>query len=285
MNTTDIPGLSRPATDGLCHSKAQSLRACARAASFATVVSLALAAGTPRLQAQPITVPNFSFESPTAPSTYPFVNVLVDSWQKAPEPAYYGPAIGTPYGIPWIGTAGVFLDVNPYVNHVGNQAGYLLAFPQVALFQDYNSSPTHDFNAVFETGKSYNLTIGLFGKDTLAPGSTLEFSLYYLDALDNKVTVGSTTATYSAANFPMTSPLSLIDYALDIPTVQAGDVWAGSYIGIELESTTPLAMSTGGNWDFDNVRLTAVPEPATLSLSLVILGAAGLFGLRSRRLT
>src|SRR5215475_13714097 len=45
-----------------------------------------------RLAAQPITVPNFSFESQIAPASYPYVNVNVDSWQKAPEPTYYGPA-------------------------------------------------------------------------------------------------------------------------------------------------------------------------------------------------
>ena len=231
-------------------------------------------------QAQPISVPNFSFESPTAPSSSPYVNVLVDSWQKIPEPAYYGPAIGTPYGIPWIGTAGVFLDVNPYVNHDGTQAGYILGFPQVTLFQDYNSSATHDFNATFEVGKSYNLTLGVFGKSTLAPGSTLGLSLYYLDGLNNHVAVGSTTVTYSSAAFPTTGPLSLVDYQVNVPTVQAGDAWAGKNIGIQLESTTPLQMSTGGNWDFDNVRLTAVPEPS--SLGLLAIGMGGLVFSRSR---
>src|SRR5690349_18181720 len=56
-----------------------------------------LAADPNRTIAQSITVPNFSFESPTAPSIYPYVNTSVDFWQKAPEPAYYGPAIGTSF--------------------------------------------------------------------------------------------------------------------------------------------------------------------------------------------
>ncbi len=243
-------------------------------------VFAALTAAAGLAQAQPIYVPNSSFESPAAPSSYPYVNVSIDSWQKIPEPAYYGPAIGTPYGIPWVGTAGVFLDVNPYVNHDGTQCGYILGFPQVTLYQDYNSSATHDFNATFEVGQAYNLTIGVFGKSTLAPGSTLELSLYYLDALNNHVTVGSTTITYSAAAFPSTPPLSLIDYQVNVPTVQAGDAWAGQHVGIQLESTTPLQMSAGGNWDFDNVRLTAVPEPS--SLGLLAIGLGGLMFLRSR---
>ena len=231
--------------------------------------------GTLPCQAQPITVPNYSFESGPAPNSYPFVNPGITSWQKAPEPAYYGPAIGTPYGIPWQGTAGVFLDVNPYANHLGSQAGYILGFPQVALFQDYNSSPSHDFDGTFEIGKSYNLTIGVFGKTTLAPGSTLALSLYYLDDANNHVDVGSTTITYSLAAFPTNTPLSLVDYSVNVPTVQTSDSWAGKHIGIELLSTTPLEMSTGGNWDFDNVRLTAVPEPA--ACALLALGAALVF--------
>src|SRR3954452_23171595 len=161
--------------------------ACGLAVSLAGLLS-----ATSPLLAQPISVPNYSFESQTAPNSTPYVNILMDSWQKAPEPAYYGPAIGTPFGIPWLGTAGVFLDTNPYANHVGTQAGYILGFPQVTLFQDYNTSPTHDFNATFEVGKVYNLTVGVYGKSTLAPGSTLQLSLYYLDDSNNPVTVAAT---------------------------------------------------------------------------------------------
>jgi hypothetical protein len=236
-----------------------------------------------RLGAQPISVPNYSFESQTAPASYPFVNVNVDSWQKAAEPAYYGPAIGTPFGIPWAGTAGVFLDVNPYANHLGSQAGYILGFPEVTLFQDYNSSPTHDFNATFDVGKSYNLTIGVFGKDSLAPGSTLQLSLYYLDNANNHISVGSTTITYSLAAFPTNTPLNLVDYQVNVPTVQSTDAWAGKTLGIQLLSTTPLALSTGGNWDFDNVRLTAVPEPASLSLLSLAAGALLIARHRARK--
>ena len=253
----------------ICRTKAQRL----------ALAAIVLAAGCQIASAQSITVPNFSFESQTAPNTFPFVNIFVDSWQKAPEPAYYDAAIGTPFGIPWLSTAGVFLDVNPYVNHVGNQAGYILGFPQVTLFQDYDSSPTHDFNATFDVGQSYNLTIGVFGKPTLAPGSTLELSLYYRDGA-NQVTVGSTSIAYSLGAFPTNGPLNLVDYQVNVPTVEAGDAWAGKNIGIQILSTTPLQMATGGNWDFDNVRLTTVPEPS--SLALLALGAGGLLLFRAR---
>ena len=230
------------------------------------------------LQAQPIFVPNHSFESQSAEG-YPFgANPSVDSWQKIAEPGYYTPVFGNSVP-PWYATAGAFVGTapnspNPYANLLGTQAGYILAFPQVTLFQDYDSSPTHDFDATFEVGKSFSLTIGLFGKNLLATGSTFELSLYYRDNLNNKVTVGATTATYNAANFPVTPILNLIDYSVNIPTVQAGDAWAGKHIGIQLESTVPLELTSGRNWDFDNVRLTAVPEPS--AIAMLTLGFGGL---------
>jgi len=238
-------------------------------------------AGNGVVQAQPINVPNYSFESQSGVG-YPFgANPNVDSWQKIAEPAYFTPAFGG-YGIPWVGTAGVFVDTNPYGNRLGAQAGYILAFPQVTLFQDYTSSPTHDFNATFEVGNAYSLTIGIFGKASLAPGSTLELSLYSRDDVGNKLAVGSTTVTYSAAAFPITSSLSLVDFQVNVPTVQAGDAWAGRQIGIQLESTIPIELTSGGNWDFDNVRLTAVPEPT--AMALLTLGVGGLmFRARSGR--
>jgi hypothetical protein len=215
------------------------------------------------------------------------VSVLVDSWQKPAKPAYFD-FIEANYGIFWVQTAGVFVDTNPYGNRAGTQAGYLLSFPQAALFQDYNSvdwndpAPTHDFDASFEIGKSYTLTVGVFAKVRsplgISEGSLLQLSLYYRDGLDQVVTVGATTVTYNAASFPLTPNLNLIDYQVNVPVVQAGDAWAGQHLGIKIES---LYGDGSVNWDFDNVRLTAVPEPATLSL--VALGGAILIRLRRRQ--
>jgi hypothetical protein len=237
-----------------------------------------LAAGAVLSQAQPIAVPNGSFESQSGQGQMFGVNIFVDSWQKAPEPGFWA-AIQQQTGYFWIQTAGVFVDTNPYENRDGAQAGYLLAFPGVRLFQDYttldwnDALPSHEFDATYQVGLSYNLTVGVFGKSSLAPGSTLQLSLYYLDESSARIVIASNVVVYSEAAFPSAAPLNLVDYQVNLPKVQAGDDWAGKHIGIQLESTVAFELATGGNWDFDNVRLTAVPEPGALSLLLTGAGA------------
>jgi hypothetical protein len=225
-----------------------------------------------RATAQPIAVPNFSFELPNTV----FVDTTMVDWQKTPE-ADYWPAIQGQVGYSWDQITGVFLDTNPYANHDGTQAGYILSFPGVGLYQDYSTTP--DFNATYNVGRSYDLTVGVFGKSDLAPGSTLALSLYYRDNLNNMVTIGSTTITYAASLFPTNAPLNLVDFTVSLPTVQVSDAWAGQHIGIELLSTTPLEQSSGRNWDIDNVRLTETPEPAVGTLGLL---AVALVGMRNR---
>ena len=214
------------------------------------------------LHAASIVVPNNSFESP---STLPVgVSTSIDSWQKIPKPAYFDEAA---FGFQWIQTAGIFYDTNPYVNRDGIQCAYMLSFPQVTLFQDGTSG----FSATYGVGQSYTMTLGVFGK-SLTPNNSLQLSLYYRDAGNNVITVGSpTTITYNPATFPTTAPLNLVDYSVTIPAVQAGDAWAGKNIGIMIQVTA--SDFNGGYWDMDNIRLTSVPEPGVASLA--VLGICG----------
>jgi hypothetical protein len=223
------------------------------------------------LHAASIAVPNGSFESPY---TLPIgVSTSIDSWQKPTQPGYYNPAT---YGYTWDQTSGVFYDSNPYVNHDGIQCAYLLSFPQAGLFQDYSVSP--GFNATYNVGQSYTLTLGVFGKLS-NPNDSLLLSLYYRDAGNNMVTIGTpTTITYNAATFPLAAPLNLVDYSVTIPNVQAGDAWAGKNIGVMIQIGDGSTFD--GYWDMDNVRLTSVPEPGIASLL-----ALGICGLVIRRAT
>jgi len=221
------------------------------------------------LHAGPVNVPNGSFELPT---TF-FVSTVFDSWQRTSQPAWWNEnATG-----PWTNLTGIFKNTAAgSVDHIencdGNQAVWLFPNPEVGLFQDYDSVdwndpvPTHAFGAVYEVGKAYQLTVGLFGGGNggnygMLPGATLELSLYFRDAASNRVTVASTIVTNSAELF--TSNSNLVDFAATVPTVRAADPWAGQHIGILILSTVSSNLQ-GGYWDLDNVRLTAANAP-TLS--------------------
>lgn len=226
-----------------------------------------------------IAVPNSSFESQLGAGNPFDTTILVDSWEKPPKPGYFDEGMG----LLWIQTAGAFLDTNPYQNKVGNQAGYLLNFPQAAIYQDFTTQDwngaTNQFNEQYQVGQSYQMTLGVFGKGLTEGVSALTLSLYYRDLSDAIVPINSTEIIYFAANFPMVPSFNLVDYTVSIPEVQAGDAWAGKDIGIKIEVTA--GTFSYASWDYDNLRLESVPEPA--SIGLLIMGGAFLGGLRFRR--
>jgi hypothetical protein len=230
------------------------------------VVAAIMAAWLNPLQAGTISVPNRSFESP--PTGY--VNINIDSWQKSPKPDWYVEN----GGYLWTQLTGTFSNTDPTSpDHIdncdGNQAIWLFAVPEVALFQDYNSMdwndpvPTHAFDVKFDTGKSYQLTVGVIGGGGgMQPGVTLELSLYYRDGSGNRVTVAAANVTNSLSTFPTTT--HLIDFTVSVPTVQTGDAWAGENIGIQFLSTIGTDLQ-GGYWDLDNIRLSSLATPVLLS--------------------
>ena len=205
-----------------------------------------------------IAVPNFSFESPATP----FAGPDIDSWQTAAQPATFDTNV---FGA-WANLTGLFANA-PATNadHIdnadGGQLAYLFAYPQAAIFQDYNSTdwsntvPTHAFNVKFTPGKSYQLTVGLTSssEEPLTPGSTLQLSLYYRDASSNMVTVVAANVSYDTNVFANIT--HLIDFQATVPEVKAGDPWAGQNIGIQFMSTVAPNL-IGGVWDLDNVRLS-----------------------------
>lgn len=231
-------------------------------AGIRTTAVFTAAAVCASLQGESIPVPNGSFESPVTI----FVNTHVDLWQKTPKPADYDES----GGYQWEQLAGVFTNTPPAnFDHIDNcdlgQAIYVFAVPQIGIFQDYNSTDWSHTNALqlfdarFEPGKAYDLTVGVMGGGGgMLEGVGFDISLYYRDTNGTPATVAVTHITNSAALFP--SHTHLTDFTASLPVVRPTDPWAGQHAGILLVSTA-TAENQGGYWDLDHVRLYSVAQP------------------------
>jgi len=117
---------------------------------------------------------------------------------------------------------------------------------------------TRDFNATFEPGKSYHLTVGIIGTGGgMLQGASLELSLYYRNG-SNNVPVAVTSVSNTPTVF--SNNTHLIDFGVHVPVVRRDDPWANQHIGIEFLSTVSSNLE-GGYWDLDNVRLSSILEP------------------------
>ncbi|MBL9139122.1 MAG: hypothetical protein JNK85_24860 [Verrucomicrobiales bacterium] len=208
---------------------------------------LSVAASTLSLPAQPLFIPNASFESPSTS----FVDNRLDRWQKTPKPGWYDES----GGFTWDQLFGVFKNTEPgkpdhIVNVSGDQAIYLFAVPEVGIFQDAVAAGER-----FTVGTSYTLTAAVIGGGGgMTNGVSLEMSLYYLDDGGNRIAVGATNIVHDPARFPDIN--HFVDVELAIPGVRPTDAWAGRPIGIRFLSTANPA-NAGGYWDLDHVRLAA----------------------------
>lgn len=237
---------------------------------------LYLASFTP-LAAGVLHVPNASFESPRVPPVSPYAGPDIASWQKSPQPVWYDPAQNA--DTPWEFLVGSFYNV-PFPgtmieNCDGEQASFLFALPEAALFQDYdsvsgtNSAPDHAFNAPYQVGRAYRLTVAVLGGGGgMKPGVTLDLRLYYRNAANERVTVAATSVTNSLDLFPTNT--YFVDFAVKVPAVKATDAWAGRPIGIELASTVGFELA-GGYWDLDHVRLEELIEVPNASFELPVV--------------
>jgi len=188
----------------------------------------------------------------------------MDSWQKTPKPDWYDES-GNFF---WTQLTGEFKNLPPgaanYIDNCdGAQAAWMFVIPEVAIFQDYDFPTNHAFNAIYEVGKSYRLTVGIIGTGgTMQIGATFELALYYRDAASNMVVVAVTSVTSVETVF--SNNTHFIDFYADSGFVKTSDPWAGQHIGVRLLSSITDTNLEGGYWDLDNVRLTASRAP-TLS--------------------
>src|SRR5262249_18766719 len=193
----------------------------------------------PVSRAGAIFVPNASFEFPPAPQVAPCARPGLDDWAKSPQPVWYDPAQNQ--NTPWSYLMGCFYNVpfpGSFIDNCdGQQASFLFALPQAGLLQDYdtiggtNTVPSHGFNAKFNVGSAYDLTVGLIGGGGgMQPGVMLQLSLYYRDASSNFITVAATIVTNTTDNFPTNT--HFVDFQVHLPPVHDTDTWAGKNIGI-----------------------------------------------------
>jgi hypothetical protein len=220
-------------------------RRCWRAAPAA--LAAGLLAGYSASGQVPITVGNYSFETPTTT----FVTSLGSPWHELPQPANFNSS----QGYTWAQVAGTFLNTatrssDHITNLDGNQAAYIFNDQGVGIYQQLGSSYT--------VGTSYQLVVGIVGQGGGIPdGATILVQFYYLDSGNNMVAIASTTATESATNFP--NHTQAFDYTANLPAVNPTDPWANQPIGIEIVSPAGPSMYLGGYWDLDNVRVNAFP--------------------------
>lgn len=224
-------------------------------------------------QAGVIDIANNSFESPTVapnPALLTAPPWILDGSGTVYEP--FGPGTGTV-------AAGVGIFTNPGTGSVGhlngvdgNQLSYLFNSAGNSITQGLVNPGNTNQATTFQAGQSYTLTVAA-ANATAAPGPTskLFVDLFYVDG------TGRHNVAEKILDPSLLSGTQIIDFSTT-PTgpLLAGDPAIAKQINVGFFATGP----GGGEFDVDNVRLVAVPEPA--SFSLLGAGVASLL-LRRRR--
>ena len=225
-----------------------------------------------------LSVVNWSFEEPVVDPTFIPVSLYIPGWETAgpsgdidvdgagPEPARNS---GT----------GIFINPAPgptrFTNAERNQLGYIFTQTGEELF--------HTLSSTFQStpGENvYQFTVGV-GNASTPPAPTDEFllRLFYTDAGQdpavpaNRNFVGTRIVTNLADNL---SGTFLKDFTAETAPFTVDSPGLNRPINILITTVG----AGGSQFDFDNVRVSAVPEPTALGLF-----AAGALatGIRRRR--
>ena len=202
------------------------------------------------MAAQPIDVPNYSFESPavTRDQDNPYGALpWIDDWDET--------AVGPDDEMD--PNTGVFLNTDPGdPDYVTNADLDRLAFISSLIGNDLRQELT----ATFVPGRHYRLTVGVAKSLRFPVGDDepLEIGLYYRDDEGEHLIVSS----YVAGGH--VSSTFLTDVAVLTRAVSADDPWANQPIGILIRPAIddPDDTVDEGFWDLDNVRLEWFPPLA-----------------------
>lgn len=245
--------------------------------AFPGLVAAALLSASAAM-AGSINVPNGSFEAPSAATPYG-VSTAISNWTT------YGDfPFDTGAGAASTGT-GIFPNVNPdlsvnFSNADQSQVAFIFTKSGISTSRDGLEQILPD---TFAAGKSYTLQIDL-GLAGANPGATepFTFNLFYYDPANptTRNVVGGRTI-YNDATTPLSKTL-LTTLQASTATLSAGDPAIGKQIGIEIFTAlgSDATVTAGKQYDFDNVRVNEVPEPATLT---AVAGLACLMLGRRRR--
>jgi hypothetical protein len=226
-------------------------------------------------KAADITVPNFSFESPAGPFAIQ-VSLTIDDWTTTGPPSE---VVNVGNG-PQNSGVGIFQNSSPgspgyATNADGTQMAYMFSGSQDPTYNLHTLSQV--LTTAFAANTQYTLTLGVSDAGGAPPpGDQLSLQLFYTTpaAPNTPVYLATTNVVQGTDSLSNTA---LTDYSATTPLLgQSGiDPAVGNDIGI-IFTTTGVG---GGEFNLDNVRLTATPEPGTLAL----LGLAAAPGLMRRR--
>jgi hypothetical protein len=181
--------------------------------------------------------------------------------------------------------AGVFdnpstVAAGQIANIHGEQLAYIFAnsYASAVPGDPMDHAFTQILPATFEAGKQYELAIGFAHAQAAPPAdSVLTMSLFAYDSGDPLVEQLMAAETLTVADV---NGAALTDFFTTTDVISGTAI--GKQIGIRISTqTAPKSPASTGQFDFDNVRLTAIPEPVGAS---VVGGVAILlFGPRRRR--
>lgn len=249
--------------------------------------------------AQDIPLVNPSFELPDIPTPTPgstnqadYVLPFIEGWEET------GP-ITNQQGFDGKLDTGVFINtpvdfgggviIPPIPNADGGQLAFMQVNPDAGQNGNEMVSIWQETPTLYESGKSYTFTIGVghgvVFPPTSEPGNpaTIVLSLGFLgpttgDFIDIQNFVLEADDLYPT-DIPNSPPI-LIDLSVTADENAVNSPSAdGAALGNEIVVRVMQMGGTGGGFNLDKARLSAVPEPSSLAL----LGLAGAAFLRRRR--